>query len=310
MGERPSDAQKILSEARNVRDETIALQEKPVLEEARKRLFQPIDEVDNHDEGREISEEEYKLKFRETDVGDQDKEGLVQYVEERTEFDNDFSDVSSWREITELEYLIGDASINVLDLIPDGYKILFCPNSSAGFGSVIYQRKTIYLANDIASLGSLVIILHEVGHARDIDKLEQMSKSEFVEGGSHQQKEVAERLRKEREASLYALRKLWRILRDYPQIKSDIKLYLKNIAYFGYCKSGLNLISTAESMAHFAQDYEDVDDDENDWWLYWEDFKDSKDYQEWKKDDRFANLEESEEYGEWRKWMEKEARKH
>jgi len=206
-----------------------------------------------------------------------------------------------------LSYKIGETNLDIFDYLPEGYKILFCPDSKVYNGAVDYENKGIYVTSDISSFGSIATILHEVGQVKDYERLEKLGRTEFTEGGDWEENRAAEQMRKEREASLFALRKMWRELRKNEQTKKDILLYLKNMAYYSYCVTGLQNISTARAMAHHSPYDPELDmqeELERERYDAWEKFKKSDDYTAWKSMKEFRHLDEFEEYGAWGQWIE------
>lgn len=300
---------KILDEARSVQKEVEQVEKEGKLEEAEKRIFQPLIEVDyRNQEKAEVVEGENKfnfssVKFRE--FNEEDKKSLSDYLkdQEKTGLRGMATDPSSWYAADQLNYSFKEDSFDIFSLLPEGYKILFCPDSEKKTGAVIWKRKTIFIQGDLASIGSLAIILHEIGHVKDFEKLEQYGRDRLVEGGTMTQDDEAETLRREQEASYYALRKMWLYLRKNPQVKDDVILFLKNIAYFSYCDYSLKKVDREAIVNHDydidvdLKQYEEMDD--------WHEFKKSPGYEEWKKIDKFALLDEYEEFGEWCMWRDK-----
>lgn len=312
MSEKPSNTYKILEEAHAVREETKKAYQEGLFQELRQRVFKPLFDIDYEADTQDVSQGSNQMWFRKTEVNSQDKALITRYIASwgRVEMgESDFSDENSWQAVDELTYRIGETVLDIFSYLPEGYKILFCPSNKAYCsGAVDNENKVIYITSDISSLGSIAIILHEVGHVKDDERLEKLGRTEFTEGGNYHENIEAEVMRKEREASLFALRKMWRELRKNEQTKKDILLYLKNLAYFSYCEKGFENINFAGNMAHHnpydleAEEAEDLARENFDaWWK----FKNSDEYKAWKNIEEFAKLDEDEEYWEWLSWIEK-----
>lgn len=304
------NARKILDEAKKVREEAERARNEGVEEVAKKRLFEPFVQMDYRQNSGEQTNGKNIFGFSKTEINEKDEKLLlyeIKRLEEKLGIEDPLSDRSNWYAADKVYYSIDNTEFNILEMLPDGFKILFCPNSKINTGAIYREERTIFVIGDIASLGSLSIILHEVGHMKDAEELKKMGKDEFVEGGDYHENEEAEKLRKEREASLFAIRRMWPILRSNPQTKSDVLLFLKNIAYNSYCENAFSNLATGSAMAHFARDFEDnFDYEEQERWDAWWKFKNSAEYSKWKKIDKFASLGEDEEYGAWCEWMENE----
>jgi len=312
MSEKPSNTYKILEEAHAVREETKKASQEGLFQELHQRVFKPLFDIDYEADTQDVSQDGNQMRFRKTEVSSQDKALLTRYIANfsRVEMDeSDFSDENRWQAVDQLTYRIGETVLDIFSYLPEGYKILFCPTNKAYYsGAVVNENKVIYITSDISSLGSIATILHEVGHVKDDERLEKLGRTEFTEGGNYHENIEAEVMRKEREASLFALRKMWRELRKNEQTKKDILLYLKNLAYFSYCEKGLSNISTARSISRHnpydpeAEEAEFLAIKNYDAWLK---FKDSDEYKTWKSIEEFAKLDEEYEYGEWLSWIEK-----
>jgi len=222
MPEKPSNTHKTLEEARTVREETQKAHEEGVFQELEQRVFKPLFDVDYAADTQDISQGDNQIRFVKTELNEQDRERLAHYITSRrrreTEED-DFPDENNWHAIDQLEYKIGETKLDIFSYLPEGYKILFCPTSKSYNGAVDDENKVIYITSDISSLGSIATILHEVGHVKDYERLEKLGRTEHTEGGDYHENIEAEKMRKEREASLFALRKIWRELRKNEQTK-------------------------------------------------------------------------------------------
>lgn len=307
MSEKPRGTHKILDEARIVRAETGRANEEGLYLETESRIFQPF--FAKQTESQKSTINENLMQVTETELDWDSQEQLALYIvrlEEREGDKGNFSDQKNWRAANELKYILGETEFDIFSYLPEGYKVLFCPTGELNTGSIEFRNKIIYIPNEITSLGALATILHEVGHVKDFEHLEKLGRTELTEGGDEYENRGAEVLRKEREASLFALRKMWKELRKDEQTKKDILLFLKNIAYNSYCDGALSTAATTRIMAHHSPyDVESMAEElERENWDAWWKFKHSDEYQAWKNIEEFAKLEDDEEYGEWSRWIE------
>lgn len=118
--------------------------------------------------------------------------------------------------------------LKLSEILPDGYKVIIAPRLAGGFndcsGALNTDKKYIYMRGDLTTLMFQIILLHEIGHIQDkinLDKLgveELMTDSKFIR--------IAEKLRKERVASAYAIKKLKPLVKSGLISKEDIFNYL------------------------------------------------------------------------------------
>ncbi len=315
MPEKPDDTHKILEEARTVGEETKKAYDEGRFQELAQRVFKPLFNIDHAAETQDVAQGDNHMRFTKTQLTKQDKERLVRYivshgrgvVEDEDIDSSNVSDERNWHAVDQLTYKIGEINLDIFNILPEGYKILFCPTSKIYNGAVDYENRVIYVTSDISSLGSIATILHEAGHVKDDERLKKLGRTGFTEGGDWNEDVAAEQLRKEREASLFALRKMWRELRKNEQTKKDILLYLKNLAYFSYCETGLVNIATARAMAHHSPYDTELDmqeELERERYDAWKKFKKSDEYAAWKSMKGFTQLDEFEECGAWGQWIE------
>lgn len=307
---REMTSREILDEARSVQEEVENKRNEGNFEDVKKRLFEPFVRVDYQKEEVKEKDGEYEFSFSKAEMSDRDQEILLNYIrrfEGVSEAEDALNDPANWYAIGQLDYSIENTKINIFDSSLEEYKIMVCPDSKIKTGNVFYDDKIIFIAGDIATMGGLSIILHEKGHVKD--KANRAGKAMFPEGGTSSESIEAEKLREEREASMYAISKMWPILRNNPKLKSDVLLYLKDMAYYSYCDDAFSNIQRSKEMeAILADTTEDFEVDEQELeernnFSMWLNFKDSQEYVEWKKLEKFAKLEKDDEYGAWRDWI-------
>jgi hypothetical protein len=300
MSEQPMNVTKILQEARQVSTEAGEYSDKVGYKKMLNSVFSPLAKTDYSANLSEVKSEDFEMSFSRIKMDERAKEIIK--IEAKTKKRKE--DFSEWIAIDQLNYKVAGIEINIFDYLPDGFRLVFNPKAKTHQGTLIYEEKIILFDDDLASIGAMSVILHEVGHVKDFQKLKEMGREDYVEGKDIREAQQAEKLRREREASLFALRKLWPIFKKRPEFKEDSVSFLKNLAYFSYCQSTLSYLSVAKAMDHSARDYDDESwmEDQNNWEA-WQKFRESPEYTEWKKMKQFAKINEDDEYGEWLEWI-------
>lgn len=263
MSERSNDIDKILSEAKRLVQDvgTHNMEREPT--EAMNRIFTPLFHPDYSKTTQEITEDRNRMAFRQIAMQQEDLNSLgwrINFLLEEGE-KGDHTEIKNWRALDQLTYTIGEVEFRIFDLLPKGYKVLFCPAARERSGSMSWDDRMVFIDGDVASLGSLVVILHEVGHAIDREELQRGTRSRLTEGDQTNEANAAEKLRMEREANLFALRKLWPAIREDPSLKQDVLSYLKDYAYHSHCEGKLEELAITRAMAHHAGDYDLGDED-------------------------------------------------
>jgi len=139
--------------------------------------------------------------------------------------------------LDELKIQFGELELDIYSLIPQDYKIVLVDEGILDSSKVDLLDNYILLDKNISSLGGLLTLLHEVGHVVNQD--EDYEKEELVtfKGATFTIDQPADYKRNivtERDASLFALKTLWKELRKDPQRKKDSVNYLK-IFFYSYC---------------------------------------------------------------------------
>jgi hypothetical protein len=296
----PKEVYKTLKEALPIVKESILEGNQAKLDETVERLSRPsfvrIKEITDTAESRG----ENQISFMEAKIDDQDKESLKKIIESLNDDFKEkglYSDIDNWRKVTGLKYRFGKIDIDIFKLLPKGYdRLFFCPECKMTEALVEHKNKAIYILNELNSIFALTTILHEVGHVNcekpeDKDKAATPNEKNFI-------KLLFERLPKERNASYFALRKIWKELRKQPETKKDVLTFLKNIAYQSYCLNFFihvyNMKRISEMLGEFS------DESEEDGWLT---FKKSAEYAGWKKLSKFADLNDEQEEAAWEKMV-------
>lgn len=263
MKESLRNSYEIIEEAHNVRVESEDAQKNGTLEQVEARIFSPFCNVDYDQKSADISGAEAGLSFSMEAANDYElaavyneryakrQQGAVPEVESGT-----------WFKVDRLAYKIADRQFDISGMLPPDYGILFYPDSKTTRGTVMVADKKIIIRGELASIGTLAVILHEVGHVHDIAKLEKLGVDKLTTGGLDFENDQAEKLRKEKEASLFALRKMWPALKNKPRQKSDILMWLKNYAYTSYCQEANEHLKIKYDTMDGFDDFADGLDDE------------------------------------------------
>lgn len=156
-----------------------------------------------------------------------------------------------------------DYTLDIFDILPKNYKIIFTPEiiSTSKFesdGHIDPSNEYIYLYGDPMSKTFQIVLLHEIGHAID-DKL--LKKNNFEKlVTDHRFSAQAEKLRKERIASAYAIKKLKPLVQSGFISKEDLFNYLKYYALNSHCLYIDDYISGVKREDHYykhaIQDYD------------------------------------------------------
>lgn len=218
-------------------------------------LLQKAKQLGEKESSQEVADVVKRLKkpFESVESGDGiidiDIEGQVLHVElvpndihlEDTElFGYHFDDIpeehfSFFQRIQSLKFKTNDTEVDLFSLLPPGYKILYYPSATDALdhdGAMSPERKVIGVVGDIRTPLTIIILLHEMGHAVDEARLEKFGVDTLVT--SHEYKDHAERLRKETAASAFAVSIIRRYLKDTLQ-RNDIVNYLRDYALRSYC---------------------------------------------------------------------------
>lgn len=284
----------------------------PAVEESEKRLATPIAEVQyGQDDSVEISGKDYDLKFQYSPVDDESWSDVEEYMnglrEKLRGYLDELWDTGSWRQVSGLRAKPKNAEseVDLLKAIPEGYQLFFCPTDVLHYGSILHEQKKIYIIGNLASPISLVILLHEAGHGWDVQELEDPGSSKLTD--DHEFALQAEKIRRERAASAFALKTLRPFLSK--EQRADAINYLKHIALKSYNDKAREMIEgpKTNTMVHYGQDYEYSEQEQHEQWMWdeWMNFKKSDEYADWKQMKEFESLDEDEEYGAWRDWAEK-----
>ena len=161
--------------------------------------------------------------------------------------------------LDELIIKFGDIEIDIYSLLPKDFKIVLTNSGITQDIIVNWHHRYIWTDASPASLGGLLLLLHEVGHVvneydeyqknlvseEDEENEIQEDENQDIEGDDSEEfiyeefslKEpmnFKKHIINERNASLFALRKLWKELRKNPDMKKDSINYLRRSLYTYY----------------------------------------------------------------------------
>jgi len=305
------ESQKFFDEAVFVKKE--ASEKEVELKAVVERLSQPFAEIDFSKEGLvEASSEDgkYKLTFEMVAIDEAAQEKIeaeIKHLKSKGYPDDGKAvEVKNWRRTKRMLFVIDGEEIDTAKFLPADYQILFCPEAEAVHGSIAYEWRSVFLFQNPASILNLSILMHEIGH----HNFEQKKVAGKVEKLTGENLSAAEKLRDEREASLFALRRLWTIIKKQ-NFKEDVVLFLKSEAYNSYCTEALQQLATDRYMAHFYSGYEDEErwerqEEENNQRLeLWKQFQLSEFYEDWKKGREFDEEDEWSQYNQFTNWLDK-----
>lgn len=276
---------------------------------ANERLDKPTQRVEYGERGNvHISTEEYNIDFEYEPVPESSYPDIVEILEEQQQgHSHRWGNLApnTWKEVRELSLCTGDQEekFGLDSLVPNGYRIFYNPNENSG-GLAVSEKKTLYMTGDIARPSTLLVFLHEAGHAWDHQK--RSVDYEKLRGDSNATD--AEKLRAERIANAFVYRVLNRFYRNGKHAKDAIIL-LRHIA-LEHRKADIRSRFVLErSLAHDARDFEDEMrwDQEHEDQEYFNEWKQTDDFKKWLDEKGYAGKDEHELFKLWRnEVMEKE----
>lgn len=152
-----------------------------------------------------------------------------------------------WRKLESFIIYNDDKPFDLLTLIPEGCDVVFYPINmlrggvfSPGLEEMISEKpmsKTIIIMGGMECIGSIVVLLHEIGHIIDSEKLKKLGLGSLTKSNDKDAASNAEQLRKERTASAFTLKTMRPLLSKNPELKKDVLNFLIKIALEGYNQS-------------------------------------------------------------------------
>ena len=195
-------------------------------------------------------------------------------------------------------------AVEISQLLPTDCKILFYPADKLVKASAIYEKNMVLYIADPFTQKAFPVILHEIGHLIDHSNLRAHGLDKFVT--DHEYAPQAEKLRRERFASAYALDKLRPLFRAHLLDKEQIINFLKKYALETYNCSldheiSFDLDRKSEGTRQ-ARDYNEemsylgeqqLHDDFREW-------QQTDEYKNWKQLPENIDLEDYEAFNYWR----------
>jgi len=278
------------------------------------KLEKPLGDVEYAERGNTtVNTEGLQVNLSYSPLDEKLKSNVLSYINREMKGNNELVDPFKWKVLDSMEFITKDSQVNMVDVLPNDYKIVFCPTSlDTNNGSVNISEKVIYIFGDIVTPLSVITLLHEIGHIFDHKNLEKAGVDKLTT--DHMFSNEAERLRKERTASAFAIK----AMKPYFKllgIKTDSINYLKDHAlasYYMWVKHGMieqkqtNKFMTSEYPSGFDTDISDTDQRIMDF----EEWRKTDAYKKWKVADEFKDLpSEGEEayleYIAWSNWLDK-----
>jgi uncharacterized protein (UPF0335 family) len=134
--------------------------------------------------------------------------------------------------IEKLSVAFGNERVNLLDILADGSQIIVWPESDGETGNTLHPDEKgvshISIQGEIDNPKMFAVLLHEIGHNIDDNKVRALGMSGFlkeIEEGK-ENADIAEEIRRERAATGFALKVMRPFLKDKTQRK-DMVNFLK-----------------------------------------------------------------------------------
>lgn len=276
------------------------------------RLNKPLQKIDYEENGSaEVVTDQGQFGFSYSPPDEELKTKIdryVQYISRGANSEASYTKADNWRKLDKLVFEIEDQQKDVLASLPEKYKVVFCPTTEYFHGAV--SDGCIYILGDITTPRSIITLLHEMGHVFDDANLEEKDIITPMKHGWHTN--TAEKVRRERAASAFALKRLRPFFKD-AQFKEDAINFLKNYALESYNRTTREQyqqteaeIPVLEKRARQAQGDWEVEQREMERYRLYDDFMEwqrTDAYKEWKEKEEIKKLEDYEEFSYWEEWV-------
>lgn len=289
-----------------------------VLKASLERLSVPVEKVEYQESGNiHISTEKISFSFGFSPPNSEMKMGISEYVNSRftdDEIKKGYLDLDNWRQLNSLDFDARADKGNILSYLGPDSKIMFCPTTEDSHGQIRYSNYSdgssscdIYIVGDMASLRSIITLLHEMGHFFDYEEMKKQNLKSRMKEDWHSKN--AEQIRKERSASAFALKWMLPFLKN-KQFKEDAVNFLKHYALADYnCSAEEEYINDLVKKKHTAREMGDweVEQEEDMRRQLYDDFckwQETNAYIQWKEKEENKKLEDYEEFPAWEEWIE------
>ncbi len=222
------------------------------LEASVARVSEPFKNLEITEGGVEISEGELKLDI---------KYGPHTYTR-----DGEERIANAGKEIISFFVSTESGQVNLLDILPEGVKIVIYPDADMEHGNVMHTNENgirdVVIQGQINSPKMVAILLHEIGHILDFKKLAELGVEKWVD--DNENSDIAEEIRRERAATAFTLKALRPFLKDQTT-RQDMINFLKYDALSTYYYSAKEQLRkkregvVENNIGHGFDDYNDDD---------------------------------------------------
>jgi hypothetical protein len=228
------------------------LEHKPlqaIVELAMKKLETPLKKVHYKKEGTiKIITEEFRLEFSYRQVSPESDLNDMIKMDYETFYNAIIieSKLTEWRVLTDFRITDKSGKVVFFDIKQElpGYIIFFhITDEEQRQSSANPKAKYIIIRGDISKPATILGLLHEIGHCKEYEGLDEFGKKTFHSyhkalriGGSLSAETLAKVLKRERDAWAYALRKIRPIL-GKTITKDDVLTYIHGYALLSYSEA-------------------------------------------------------------------------
>ncbi len=304
---KPKSSENILKKAEHTGDSLPGTN----IEESIDRLKQPFEQIEYADSGAEdIKTGEFAYHFSYSSIVGE-PESLKAYVDyiKRGTIEDPAQDMTDWRKLDSLSIIINEEEIDILEILQGSSNVFFCPGSAVDNGIAFRNSRDVAVLGDMASPITFIILLHEMGHIVDYGQLEKLGVEKMVD--SHPDSDQAEDLRKERDASAFALKAIRPYVKD-ETMRNDVVNFLKYYALKSYNDRVRRVVKDRGQIRGYLQDewgdYENTlaqEEENRQEFDIWQKWKQTEKYKEWKALPEHKDVDEYDEPWIWRQWVEK-----
>lgn len=220
-----------------------------------KRLAVPLAEV-GYKEADSVATEAEKLdlSFSYSSLDDETQKKIAQLF---ADSDRQGVHVDGLRLLDSFRFGSSKDQIDLVNLLPSDYKVVFLSNASFDGGFVSLTSKIVYVGARVETPLAMAILLHELGHVDDFKEMEKAGIDPAERPPEYGVVREVETLRRERVANAFAIKKLKPFIRAGILAKDDVINFLKYHAQKSHDIVIRGELSYKRSMARYARDIED-----------------------------------------------------